>query len=138
MLSSFYQTWMKWNPSKARALKPLHHMSKYWKVFNQWKIFNVWLRSTFDFRKLSALIIHSILIELTFLSRMGAFCRKLHNHWEWRKQKKNFQISLVIIFSNFTMFYHRSNSPQIKPDLISSITNWYTSCLTTYELGRKC
>ena len=30
---------------------------------------------------------------------------------------------LVIIFWNFTMFYERSESPQVKENLISSITN---------------
>ena len=51
---------------------------------------------------------------------MSAFSRNLNHHWKCREQKENFQTILVIIFWNFIIFLYRSDSPQIKQNLISS------------------
>ena len=44
-------------------------------------------------------------------------------YWKRREKEKNFEITLVIIFWNFAMFYYRSDSPQVKRNVISSIAN---------------
>ena len=62
------------------------------------------------------------LIEVTFLSQMSTFSRNFNHHWWSREQKKKFQTILVIIFCNFTRFQYRSDSPQVKKILISSIS----------------
>ena len=62
------------------------------------------LGQKFDFKKLSTLLIGSVFIEVTFLSQMSTFSRKLHHHWNCREQKKFFQTILVIVFWNFTIF----------------------------------
>ena len=60
-------------------------------------------------------------IEVTFLSQISPFSRNLNCHWKCREQKENFQTILMIIFWNFTIFYYRSDSPQVKGNLISSM-----------------
>ena len=80
-------------------------------------------RSKLDFRNLLTLIIGSLLIELTSLRQRITFSRNLNCHWECRNQSKIFQSIVVKIFWNFTMFWYRSNLPQEKQTLISSITN---------------
>ena len=67
-------------------------------------VLRIWFRSKFDFRKLSALLTGSFLIELSFLSQMNTFYRNMNDHWKCREQKENFQTILVIIFWNFTVF----------------------------------
>ena len=61
------------------------------------------------------------LIELAFLSRISTFSENLNHQWMCREQKENFQTILVIIFWNFKSFY-RSDMPQVKQNLIPSIT----------------
>ena len=62
-------------------------------------------------------------VELIFLNQMSAFLQKLESSLEVQRQKKSFQAILVIVFSNCTVFQYRSNLPQIKRNLISSIIN---------------
>ena len=69
------------------------------------------------------MVIGSFLIKVTFLSQMSTSSRNLNHHWKCREQKENFQIILVIIFCNFTIFQYRSDSPQVKGNLVSSIAN---------------
>ena len=67
---------------------------------------------------------------------MIAFFRNLNRYWECRKQSKHFQSILAKIFWNFTMFWYRSDSPQEKRTLISSITNLvYNVRLDPRKLG---
>ena len=54
---------------------------------------------------------------------MSTFSRNLNHHWKCREQKENFQKILVIICWNFTIFEYKSDSPQAKGNLISSIAN---------------
>ena len=57
------------------------------------------------------------------MRQLITFSRNLNRHWTCRKQSKDFQSTLVKIFWNLTMFRYRSDSPQEKRTLISSITN---------------
>ena len=81
------------------------------------------LGQKFDFKKLLTLLTGIFLIEVTFLSYVSTFFRYVNHHWKCREQKENFQEILIIIFWNFTIFQYRSNSPQVKGTLISSIAN---------------
>ena len=63
------------------------------------------------------------MIELTILSQVSNFYRNLNLHQNCREQKKHFQAILVIIFWNFIVFQYRSQLPQVKQNLIFSITN---------------
>ena len=54
---------------------------------------------------------------------MSTFSRNWNHHWKFREEKENFQAVLVIIFWNFAIFYYKSDSPQIKGNLVSSIAN---------------
>ena len=54
---------------------------------------------------------------------MSTFSRNFDNHWKGSEQKENLQTILVIIFWNFTIFLYRSDSPQVKRYLISSIAS---------------
>ena len=81
------------------------------------------LGQKFDFKKLSTLLIGSFLIEITVLSQMSSFFQKFESSLECREQKENFQTILVIILWNFEIFYYRSDSPQVKQNLISGIAN---------------
>ena len=51
------------------------------------------------------------------------FPRNSNHHWKCREEKEGFEATLVIISWNFTIFQYRSDSPQVKGNLISSITN---------------
>ena len=50
--------------------------------------------------------------------------RKLNHYWKCRERKKIFQLTLVIMFWNFTMSWYRSELTQVKRNLISSIINF--------------
>ena len=50
-------------------------------------ILHVLFRSKLDFRKLSTLLLGSLLIELTFLSQISAFFRNLNDHWKCRNKE---------------------------------------------------
>ena len=52
---------------------------------------------------------------------MSTFSRNLNNHWKCREQQENFQTILVIIFWNLRISQSRSNSSQLKQNLISNI-----------------
>ena len=86
-------------------------------------ILDISFRSKIDSREFAPLLIGRFLTELTFLNQMNIFFKNLNHHWKCRDQKENFQTILVIIFWNFTMFQYRSNSPQVKRNVIPSIPN---------------
>ena len=44
------------------------------------------------------------LTEVTFMNQVSTFSRNSNHCWKCGEQKENFQIILVIIFWNFTMF----------------------------------
>ena len=52
---------------------------------------------------------------------MSIFYRNLNHRQKCREQEKYFQTILVIIFWNLTMFQYRSDSVQVKQNVISSI-----------------
>ena len=62
--------------------------------------------------------------ELTFLNYVSILVRNLNYHRKCREQKGNFLTILVLIFRNFTTSWlQRSDSPQVKRNVISSIEN---------------
>ena len=77
----------------------------------------------FDFKKLSTLLIGSFLIRVTILMEMSTLSRNLNHHWKCQEQKENLHTILVIMFWKFTIFQYRSDSPQVKGNLISSLGN---------------
>ena len=87
--------------------------------------------SKFDFRKLPTVLAVSSLTGLTFLSQKSTYSRNSNHRWKIREQKENFQTILAKMFWNFTVFQYRFYSPQVKQNLISTLTN------LVCELSRK-
>ena len=87
------------------------------------KHYFAYLTLKFDFKKLLTLLIGRFLIEVTLSNKMSAFSRNLNHHLNFTEKNEKFQIFLVIIFWNFTIFQQRSNSPQAKGNPISSLAN---------------
>ena len=54
---------------------------------------------------------------------MSTFPAKFNHRWKCTEQKKKFQTIVVIISRKLTMFQYRSESPQVKRNLISTISN---------------
>ena len=85
--------------------------------------FHRWFRSKLDFRKLSSLLISGFLDQLTFLSQNWCFLQKDESSLEEQRAKETSQTMLVIIFWHFLIVFLRSQSPQVKRYLTSSIAN---------------
>ena len=54
---------------------------------------------------------------------MSTFSKNLNHRLKCREQKENFQTTLVVMFCNFKVFSYKSDSQQVKRNLISSIAN---------------
>ena len=57
---------------------------------------------TLESFQLCVLVVY--LIELTFLSQISTISKNWNHHWNNTEQKENFQIILIIVFWNFTVF----------------------------------
>ena len=87
-------------------------------------------RLNWDFRNLSALFISNFLNRTIFFEFLFLVTWSIIGK---RESKKTFQTNLIIRFCNFWIFYYRSDLPQVKQNLLYSITNLscLTSCLAT-------
>ena len=85
----------------------------------------IWLENGSTF----VLFIINFLIAQTFRVKWAFFSRNLSYHWNVRAPpspppKKKFYENFFIIFWKFTMFQYRSDTLQVKQNLISSIANF--------------
>ena len=80
-------------------------------------------RSKVDCRKLSILPISCFLNELTFLHQSWSFFQKVESSLKGLRAKVKFQTFLVRLFSYYLIIWLRSESPQLKQCLISSMAN---------------
>ena len=82
-------------------------------------------------QKVFNLLIGSFLIELTFLSQNEHFFRKLESSLEVQRSKEKFSDNPARNILELYNFQYGSDSPQVKRNLISSIT------ILVYELRHK-
>ena len=68
---------------------------------------------------------------------MSTFSRNVNHHWKCREQRKIFQVILVLMFWNLTIFQNRSDSPHGKRNLIPSIANLVSQEIRKYQKNIK-